>query len=110
MINFGLDAISAVRQLYNFGATPRLPVILSWSSGVEELVQLDGKMRENMYVGTNYYYTVDTPVAKKFVELYQKKTKKDLPPGYAIARASGRERVVQYVEHLVVAVPLKKKT
>ena len=37
MINFGLDAISAVRQLYNFGFTPKKPVVMSWSSGVEEL-------------------------------------------------------------------------
>lgn len=83
MINFGLDAISAARQLTNFGVTPKIPVIMSWSSGVEELVQLDPKMRQNMYVGTNYYYTVDTPIGKNFVELYKKKTRKDLPPGYA---------------------------
>src|SRR3546814_5653936 len=94
MINFGLDALSAVRQLYNCGATPRLTVILSWSSGVEEMVQLDGKMRQNMYVGTNYYYTVDTPVAKNFVELYKKKTKKDLPPGYAPGAGYAMTRLI----------------
>lgn len=82
MINFGLDAISAVRQLYNFGFTPKKPVVMSWSSGVEELVQLDPKMRSNLILGTNYYYTVDTPKNKAFVAAYEKKSG-GIPPGYA---------------------------
>lgn len=81
MINFGLDAISAVRQLHNFGYTPKKPVILSWSSGVEELVQMDPAMRANLQVGTNYYYTVDTAENKAFVAAYKKKTG-GIPPGY----------------------------
>jgi len=81
MINFGLDAISAVRQLHNFGFTPKKPVILSWSSGVEELVQMDPSMRANLQVGTNYYYTVDTPENKAFVKAYRKKSG-GIPPGY----------------------------
>jgi branched-chain amino acid transport system substrate-binding protein len=82
MINFGLDAISAVRQLHNFGFTPKKPVILSWSAGVEELVQMDPAMRANLQFGTNYYYTVDTPGNKSFVDAYKKKSG-GIPPGYA---------------------------
>lgn len=81
MINFGLDAISAARQIYNFGLTPDIPVVLSWSSGVEELVQMDSEIRKNMIVGTNFYYTADTPMAKHLVEAYQ--SKYGNPPGYA---------------------------
>merc|ERR1712146_692953 len=80
MINFGLDAISAVRQLNNFGFTPKKPVIMSWSSGFEELIQLDPAARENLIVGSNYYYTIDNPENKKFVEAYKKKFK-GVPPG-----------------------------
>jgi len=94
MINFGLDAISAVRQLNNFGVTPRIPVILSWSSGVEELVQMTPEMRENMYVGSNFYYTIDTPVAKAFVAKYKKRNAKGLPPGYGPAAGYGLTRMV----------------
>ena len=72
MINFGLDAISAVRQLHNFGFTPKKPVVLSWSSGVEELIQMEPEMRSNLIVGTNYYYTVDTPENKSFADLFQR--------------------------------------
>jgi branched-chain amino acid transport system substrate-binding protein len=82
MINFGLDAISAVRQMYNFGFTPKKPVVMSWSSGMEELIQLDPKMRSNLILGTNYYSDVDTPENKKFVAAFKKKNN-GVPPGYA---------------------------
>src|SRR5215467_15157186 len=35
MINFGLDAVSGAREIFNFGLTPKVPLILTWSSGVE---------------------------------------------------------------------------
>ena len=93
MINFGLDANSAVRQLHNFGFTPKKPVVMSWSSGVEELVQLDAKMRGNLIVGTNYYYTVDTPENKVFVDAYKKKSG-GIPPGYGPGAGYGLMKMV----------------
>lgn len=93
MINFGLDAISAIRQLHNFGFTPKKPVVMSWSSGVEELVQMDAKMRGNLIVGTNYYYKVDTPQNKAFVEAYRKKSG-GIPPGYGPGAGYGLMKMV----------------
>lgn len=93
MINFGLDAITAVRQLHNFGFTPKKPVILSWSSGVEELVQMDPEMRANLQVGTNYYYTIDTPANRAFVAAYEKKSG-GIPPGYGPAAGYGLMNMV----------------
>lgn len=93
MINFGLDAISAVRQLHNFGYTPKKPVILSWSAGVEELVQMDPAMRANLQVGTNYYYTFNTPENKKFVAEYEKKSG-GIPPGYGPGAGYGLMKMV----------------
>ena len=92
MINFGLDTVTAAREIFNFGLTPKVPLILTWSSGVEELVQLSPEMRENMWVGSNFYYTADTPVAKEFVKNYQAKFGN--PPGYAPAAAYGMTRMV----------------
>lgn len=88
MINFGIDAVTALRQIHNFGFTPKKPVIMAWSSGTEELVQLDPEMRNNLQVGTNYYWTVDNPENKAFVEAYKKKSG-GVPPGYAPAAAYG---------------------
>src|SRR5258705_5340312 len=85
MVNFGGDAVAGAREIYNFGLTPKIPLIMSWSSGVEELVQLAPEIRENLWVGTNFYYTVDTLAAKAFVKEYQARFK--LPPGYAPSAA-----------------------
>src|SRR4029077_3978255 len=85
MVNFGGDAVAGAREIFNFGLTPKVPLIMSWSSGVEELIQLSPEIRENMWVGTNFYYPVDTPAAKNFVKEYQTKFK--LPPGYAPSAA-----------------------
>ncbi len=84
MVNFGIDAVTALRQIHGFGFTPKKPVIMSWSSGVEELIQLDPKMRDNLLVGANYYWTIDTPENKAFLAAYQKKSN-GVPPGYAPA-------------------------
>ena len=92
MINFGLDAVSGAREIFNFGLTPKVPLIMTWSSGVEELVQLTPEIRENIWVGSNFYYTADTPVAKKFVAAYQKKFGN--PPGYAPSAAYGMTRMM----------------
>ena len=92
MINFGLDAVGGAREIFNFGLTPKVPLILTWSSGVEELVQLSPEIRENMWVGSNFYYTADTPVAKAFVKSYE--AKYNNPPGYAPAAAYGMTRMM----------------
>ena len=73
-----------LRQIHGFGFTPKKPVIMSWSAGVEELIQLDPEMRNNLLVGTNYYWTLDTPENKAFVEAFRKKNN-GIPPGYAPA-------------------------
>jgi branched-chain amino acid transport system substrate-binding protein len=65
---------------------------MSWSSGVEELIQLSPEIRENMWVGTNFYYTADTPVAKEFVKSYNAKFGN--PPGYAPSAAYSMARLL----------------
>jgi branched-chain amino acid transport system substrate-binding protein len=92
MINFGGDAVAGAREIFNCGLTPKVPLIMSWSSGVEELVQLAPEIRDNLWVGTNFYYTADTPAAKAFVKAYQAQHK--LPPGYAPSAAYSMTRML----------------
>jgi branched-chain amino acid transport system substrate-binding protein len=92
MINFGGDAVGGAREMFNFGLTPRVPLIMTWSSGVEELIQLAPEIRENLWVGTNFYYTVDTPTAKEFVKSYRAKF--HTAPGYAPAAAYSMTRML----------------
>src|SRR4051812_48202976 len=81
MINFGGDAVAGAREIFNFALPPRVPLIMSWSSGVEELTQLPPETRENLGVEPIFYHTADTPVAREFVKNYRAKFK--TPPGYA---------------------------
>src|SRR5213594_630306 len=81
-----------VVAIFNFGLTPKLPLIMTWSSGVEELIQLAPEIRENCWVGSNFYYTADTPVAKEFVKNYRAKF--GTPPGYAPSAAYSITRLM----------------
>ena len=92
MINFGGDAVAGAREIFNFGMTPKVPLIMTWSSGVEELVQLSPEIRQNVWVGSNFYYTADTPGAKEFVKNYQAKFGN--PPGYAPSAAYSMTRLL----------------
>jgi branched-chain amino acid transport system substrate-binding protein len=92
MINFGSDAVVSAREFFNFGLTPKVPLIMSWSAGVEELIQLTPEIRENLWVGTNFYYTADTPAAKDFVKSYRAKF--NIAPGYAPAAAYSMTRML----------------
>jgi len=92
MINFGGDAVAGAREIFNFGLTPKVPLIMTWSSGVEEIVQLSPENRENLWVGSNFYYTADTPGAKEFVKNYTAKFGN--PPGYAPSAAYSMTRLL----------------
>lgn len=92
MINFGGDAVAGAREIFNFGLTPKIPLIMAWSSGVEELIQLSPEIRENLWVGTNFYYTAKTRVAEAFVKSYR--AKYGTPPGYAPSAAYSMTRLL----------------
>ncbi len=98
------DFILQVREAHNFGLAPKVPIVQGWGLGSEELAQLDGKTRENLWTGTNGYYTHNTPVAKKFAEGYEKKF--GIPPGYpAIAAYSMMRLVLRGIEKANSAEP-----
>ena len=66
------DFILQVREAHNFGLAPKVALVQPWGLGSEEFAQLDAKTPENLWTGTNGSYTIDTPVAKKVTELYEK--------------------------------------
>jgi branched-chain amino acid transport system substrate-binding protein len=88
LINFGLDAVAAVRQLNSFGFTPAKPVIMTWSSGLDELIQLEAEARQNLLVGTSYYWAVENEENSAFVRDYLAKSGQ-VPPGSPAAAAYG---------------------
>jgi branched-chain amino acid transport system substrate-binding protein len=98
LVNFGLDAVAAVRQLHSFGFIPKKPVIMSWSSGLDELIQLDPGMRSNLQVGSSYYWTVDNDENRGFVEDFKKKSNGVLPGSPAAAAYGMIKTILKGVE------------
>jgi branched-chain amino acid transport system substrate-binding protein len=92
LILFGHEFLTMVRELHNFGLAPKVPIIQASGEGSDELVQLDAKNRENLWQGTQAYYAVGNPVARRFAETYEKRF--HLPPGYRAITAYGMTRLV----------------
>jgi len=104
MLTAAQDFIIAVREAHNFGLAPKVPIVQGWGLGSEELAQLDAKTRENLWTGTNGYYTANTAVARKYAESYEKKF--GIPPGYpAIAAYSMTRLVLGGIERAKSAEP-----
>lgn len=91
LLNAGQDVLVSIREAHNFGLAPKVTLLNSWGVGTEDFLQLDPKTRENFWVGTNCYYAMNTPVAKKMTEMYQ--AKYNVPPGYAPCAAYGMTRL-----------------
>lgn len=99
------DFIICVREAHNFGLAPKVPLVQGWGLGSEELAQLDAKTRQNLWTGTNGYYTAATPVAKNYAAAYEKKF--GIPPGYpAIAAYSMTRLVLRGIERAKSAEPV----
>lgn len=92
MLAAGNDAILAIREAYNFGLAPEVPIVTGWGLATEDFLQLDATTRENYWHGTNAYYTADTPVAKAFAEGYEEQH--GVPPGYAATAAYSMTRII----------------
>lgn len=104
LVSSSQDFILQVREAHNFGLAPKVPLVQPWGLGSEELAQLDHKTRQNLWVGTNGYYTTQSPVAKKFAETYEKKF--GIPPGYpAIAGYSMARLTLRAIEKANSAEP-----
>jgi branched-chain amino acid transport system substrate-binding protein len=86
------DFILQVREVHNFGLAPKVALVQPWGLGSEELAQLEAKTRDNLWTGTNGYYTIDTPVARTFAQVYEKRY--GVPPGYAATASYSMTRLV----------------
>lgn len=92
LILFGHEFVTMVRELHNFGLAPTVAIIQASGEGSDELSQLDAKNRENLWQGTQAYYALSNPVARRFAETYEKQF--SLPPGYRAITAYGMTRLV----------------
>ena len=72
-LNFGGDTVNAIKQAVNFGLKKVSKICIVWSGGQTEFQAMGTKILEDIWVGIQYYHTIDTPMNKKVVEAYRKK-------------------------------------
>jgi branched-chain amino acid transport system substrate-binding protein len=78
-LNFGGDTVNALKQAVNFGLKKVSKLAIGWSGGQTELVAMGTQVLEDVYVGIQYYHTIDTPENKRVVEAFHKKYKAWMP-------------------------------
>lgn len=90
--NFGLDAVQAIREAHAFGLGQDTQIVVMWSSGFEDYIQLTPEIRDGLIIGSNFYPKIDTPVAKRWVQMYQEQFGE--LPGYAPSSNYSMMRIV----------------
>lgn len=72
-LNFGDDTVNALKQAVSFGMKKQCKIAVIWGAGVTQLRAIGTKVLEDVIVGTQYEFIIDTPTNKRFVDLYKKK-------------------------------------
>jgi branched-chain amino acid transport system substrate-binding protein len=72
-LNFGGDTVNSVKQAVNFGLKKVSKLCIAWSGGQTEFTAMGTKILEDVWIGIQYYHTINTPMNKKVVEAYHKK-------------------------------------
>lgn len=71
-LNFGGDTVNAVKQANNFGLPKISRIACAWGSGITQMKALGAKTMEGVIWGLQYFYKIDSPGNRKFVEAYRK--------------------------------------
>lgn len=70
LLNGGTDAVTCLRQFHNYGAEG-IQIVTPWGLEADQMPELAPEMREGIIIGQNYYYDIDSPANRKFVEAYR---------------------------------------
>ncbi len=72
-LNFADQSAKALRQAVSFGAKEKTKIMIAWWDGLAAAIGLGSELIDGVYFGCNYWHTIDSPLNKRFVELFQKK-------------------------------------
>jgi branched-chain amino acid transport system substrate-binding protein len=97
-LNFGDDTVNALKQAVSFGMKQQSKIGVVWGAGLTQFRAIGTKVLEDVIVGAQYEWNIDTPANKRLNELY-KKTYNELPT-YNAASA--------YQETLTILTAIKK--
>lgn len=78
-LNFGGDTVNALKQAHNFGLKQVSKIACAWGSGITQMKALGPEILEGVIWGLQYFYKIDSPANKLFVETFKKKYD-EMPP------------------------------
>lgn len=79
--SFSGQTTDILRQAAEFGLKNKLKILIVWSAGLDQFRAMGAELLDGVYLGAQYWHTVDTPENKNLVTLFQSKFKS--PPTYA---------------------------
>lgn len=83
VLNFGAQSTTTLKQAISFGVKNKMKILLAWGGGLSQFRAIGPDALEGVFVGAQYWHTVDTPGNKELVELYRKEHNKN--PSYGVA-------------------------
>ena len=78
-LNFGGDTVNAIKQANNFGLPKVSRIACAWGSGITQMQALGADAMKDVIWGLQYFYKIDTPGNRKFVDAY-KAEYNEIPP------------------------------
>ena len=73
--NFGMDTINALKQAENFGLKKKAKLLVPWSSGTMDLIQIGADIADGIYFGSQFWHDVDVPLTRALNKAYMAKYK-----------------------------------
>ena len=73
--NFGKDTINALKQADNFGLKKKAKLLVPWSSGTMDLIEIGPEIAEGIYFGSQFWHDVDVPLTQALNKAYMAKYK-----------------------------------
>lgn len=68
LLNFGGQSSRCLRQAVNFGLKNRMTIMVAWTAGLAQFQSLGSEILEGVYLGTQYWHQVDTPMNRDLVK------------------------------------------
>lgn len=92
VLNFGSQSTTTLKQAVSFGLKDEMEIMLAWASGLKQFQALGPDVLERIYVGVQYWHTIDTEANRRFVQLTRDAF--GVTPGYSLAAGYACTRLI----------------
>jgi branched-chain amino acid transport system substrate-binding protein len=83
ILNFGDQSSDTLRQAVSFGMKKKMQILLAWSAGLEQFRSLGSDVLDGVWLGAQYWHTVQAPANLALVKLCREKY--GINPSYPLA-------------------------